>query len=43
MSDCYCSKPTILKGICSFMIEEWESPIEFSGSRQADSIKKLAK
>lgn len=36
---------TILNGLCSFMLEEWESPIGFSGSIQADSItrKKLAK
>ena len=36
---------TILNGLCSFMLEEWKSPIGFSGSIQADSItrKKLAK
>ena len=36
---------TIINGLCSFMLEEWESPIGFSGSIQADSItrKKLAK
>ena len=38
-------KSTILNGLCSFMLEEWESPIGFSGSIQADSMtrKKLAK
>ena len=36
---------TILNGLCSFMLEEWKSPIGYSGSIQADSItrKKLAK
>ena len=36
---------TILNGLCSFMLEEWKSPIGFSGSIQADSMtrKKLAK
>jgi len=36
---------TILNGLCSFMLEEWESPIGFSGSIQADTVtrKRLAK